>query len=134
MKMQKSNTKVVGVGKWKDKRDVLFLTTQAIPEMVEVPTRRGNILKPSTIVDYNTAKGFVDISDQKAASSSPVRRGVKWYRKIVVELLTNTVLVNALVVFKEVTGKNMSVMEFRENIVCALLDNEPKNNIQVQHV
>ncbi|XP_050301585.1 uncharacterized protein LOC126739809 [Anthonomus grandis grandis] len=109
--MQKSNTKVV-VGKWKDKRDVLFLTTQAIPEMVKVPTRR----------------------DQKAAYSSPERRRVKWYRKIVVELLTNTVLVNALVVFKEVTGKNMSVTEFHENIVCALLNNKSKNSIQVQHI
>lgn len=134
MKMQKSNTKVI-VGKWKDKRDVLFLTTKAVPQMVEVPTKRGNVLKPSTIVDYNTAKGFIDISDQKASYSSPVRRGIKWYRKIIVELLTNTVLVNALVVFKEVTGKNMSVTEFRENIVCALLNvvSQPKDNNKVQH-
>ncbi|XP_022907013.1 piggyBac transposable element-derived protein 4-like [Onthophagus taurus] len=134
IKMQQSNTKVV-VAKWKDKRDVLFLTTRAVPEMVEVPTKRGSVLKPSTIVEYNTAKGFIDISDQKASYSSPVRRGIKWYRKIVVELLTNTVLVNAMVVFKEVTGKNMSITEFRENIVCALLavENQPKTENQVQH-
>lgn len=134
VKMQKSNTKVI-VGKWKDKRDVLFLTTRAIPEMVEVPTKRGPVLKPSIIVDYNKAKGFVDISDQKASYSSPVRRGIKWYRKIVVELLTNTIIVNAMVVFKEVTGKNMSLTEFRENIICALFDvkHHTKYENKVQH-
>nr|CAH7743691.1 unnamed protein product [Callosobruchus chinensis] len=137
MKVQRSSTNVV-VGKWKDKRDVLFLTTRAVPEMIEVPTKRGSVLKPSTIVEYNTAKGYTDLSDQKASYSSPVRRGIKWYRKIVVELLTNTVLVNAMVVFKEVTGNNMSVTDFRESIVCALLgvDVERQTNTgnQVQHI
>nr|CAH7748181.1 unnamed protein product [Callosobruchus chinensis] len=39
MRVQKSSTNVL-VGKWKDKRDVLFLTTRAVPEMVEVRKRR----------------------------------------------------------------------------------------------
>lgn len=60
---------------------------------------------PSTIVEQNTAKGSIGISDQKASYNSPVRRGIKRYRKIIVELLTNTVLVNTVIVFKEITGK-----------------------------
>lgn len=135
MKMQKSYTKVI-VGKWKDKRDVLFLTTRAVPEMVEVITKRGPVSKPSAIVDYNTAKGFIDISDQRASYSSPVRRSIKWYRKILIELLTNTALVNALVVFTHSTNKKMSITEFRESIVYSLLDtaNQPVNEEAVHAI
>nr|CAH7727590.1 unnamed protein product [Callosobruchus chinensis] len=50
MKVHKISTNDV-VRKWKDKRDVLFLTTRAVPEMVEAPTKRDSVLKPSTIVD-----------------------------------------------------------------------------------
>ncbi|XP_039275048.1 piggyBac transposable element-derived protein 4-like [Nilaparvata lugens] len=125
MKIQRSSTNVV-IGKWKDKRDVLFLTTTEIPRMTEVQTKRGIIYKPTTIVDYNKAKGFIDISDQKASYSSPVRRSIKWYRKIAMELLTSTTMVNALVVFQSVTGKNMSITEFRESVVCALLNTDAR--------
>nr|CAI5860763.1 unnamed protein product [Callosobruchus analis] len=47
MKVQKNNTEVL-VAKWNYKRDVLFLTTRAVPEMVEVPTNRSSVLKPLT--------------------------------------------------------------------------------------
>ncbi|XP_050502212.1 piggyBac transposable element-derived protein 4-like [Diabrotica virgifera virgifera] len=120
MKYLQSNTKVV-IGKWKDKRDVLFLTTKDIPLMIDVQTKRGPVPKPSTIVDYNSAKSFIDVSDQKAAYNSPVRQSMKWYRKLAVELLTNTALVNYLVLYKSVTGKHLSITEFREQIVQSLL-------------
>lgn len=70
-------------------------------------------MKLSTIVEHNTAKGFVDISDQKASYSSPVRCAVvsNGIGKIVAKLLTNTV-VNAMIVFKEITGKNMMPQNF----------------------
>nr|CAI5837855.1 unnamed protein product [Callosobruchus analis] len=79
--VSKNNTNVV-IGKWKDKRDVLFLTTRAVPEVVEVPTKRGSVLKPPTIVEYNTSKCCTDVSGQKASYSSSVRRGIKWYRQL----------------------------------------------------
>lgn len=131
MKILQSNTKVI-VGKWKDKRDVLFLTTKEVPKMIEIQTKRGPVAKPSTIVDYNSAKSFIDVSDQKAAYSSPVRRSIKWYRKIAVELLTNTAMVNALVVYSHVTGNKMSVTKFREKVVTSLLQaqNNVSNNLQ----
>jgi hypothetical protein len=135
MRIQKSSTDVL-VGKWKDKRDVLFLTTIEIPRIIEVPTKRGIIYKPSTIVDYNKAKGFIDISDQKASYSSPVRRSIKWYRKIAMELLTSTIMVNALIVFQSVTGRSMTITEFRESVVCDLLniDARQAQNLDHEHV
>lgn len=121
IKSLQSNTKVI-VGKWKDKRDVRFLTTKDPPSMIEVKTRRGPIRKPSTIVEYNAAKAFVDMSDQKAAYNSSVRRSVKWYRKVAIELLTNTAIVNAHVLYKYITRKIISITSFREKLVLSLLN------------
>lgn len=112
---KQSNTNVI-VGKWKDKRDVLFLTTESVPEMVEVETKNGTVQKPSTIVQYNNMKSFIDVSDQKASYSTAVRRGIKWYRKVAVELLVNTTVVNAHIAYQEITGKKVNITKFREQI------------------
>lgn len=80
MVIRESNSHVI-VEKWKDKRDVLFLTTESIPKMTDVHTKRSAVQKLSTIVQYNKTKSFIGISDQKASYSSAVRRGIKWYRK-----------------------------------------------------
>lgn len=134
-----SNTGVI-VAKWKDKRDVLFLSTKHKPTMVNVESRSGcSSSKPIAIVDYNEAKSFIDVSDQKASYASTVRKGVKWYRKIGIEVLTNTaIIVNSHFVFQKVTGKKMCISDFREQIVLSLLQdtieykspiaNEPINN------
>jgi hypothetical protein len=120
MVAKESNTKVI-VGKWKDKRDVIFLTTKSVPEMVEVQTRRGSIQKPSTIVQYNAAKSFIDISDQMASYGSPIRRSVKWYRKVMFELLTNTAVVNAHAVHKRISTTPMDIIKFREELTLQIL-------------
>lgn len=86
--LRESNSNVI-VGKWKDRRDVLFLTTKSVPELIEVQTRRGVKRKPSTIIDYNNSKTFIDVSDQKASYATPIIRSIKWNRKIAVEILTN---------------------------------------------
>lgn len=121
MILRQSNSNVI-VGKWKDRRDVLFLTTKSVPELVDVQTRRGIKRKPSTIIDYNTSKTFIDVSDQKASYATPIRRSIKWYRKIAVEFLANTSLVNAHVLYEQVTNKKISVIKFREEITIAIFE------------
>nr|CAI5863375.1 unnamed protein product [Callosobruchus analis] len=112
---RESNTHVV-VGKWKDKREVLFLTTEAVPKITDVQTKRGAVKKPSTIAKYNSIKSFIDVSDQKASYSTAVRRGIKWYRKVAIELLTNTAPVNAHIAYQSVTKKTINITKFREEI------------------
>lgn len=56
IKAMESNTGVI-VAKWKDKRDVLFLSAKHEPIMVDVNTKYGpTTSKPIAIVDYNEAK------------------------------------------------------------------------------
>ncbi|CAH1991606.1 unnamed protein product [Acanthoscelides obtectus] len=79
--------------KWKDQRDVLVLSTKHDAEMVE----RNNTRIPKVVVDYNRGKSSVDLSDQMGSYSNPLRRSVKWCRKIAFELLLTTSMVNAFI-------------------------------------
>ncbi|CAG4952247.1 unnamed protein product [Colias eurytheme] len=81
--------------KWRDKRDVLVLSTKHSDQFGMIKKRRGTmVMKPQIIIDYNKAKGAVDLSDQMAAYSSPLRKSVKWYKKLAVDLLLNTAMIH----------------------------------------
>jgi hypothetical protein len=105
---------------WKDKRSVLCLLT--IPEHTDtfVPLGEKNrngieILKPGCVTDDNAAKKCVDISDQMTSYSTALRRSTKWYRKVAIELLTGTSVVNAWVIFNKYYSRtSVSITEFRE--------------------
>ncbi|CAG4960623.1 unnamed protein product [Colias eurytheme] len=68
----KESTDGITVMKWRDKREVLVLSTKHSTRFHTV-TKRGKIVsKPKIICDYNRAKGAVDLSDQMAAYSTPL--------------------------------------------------------------
>ena len=76
--ISKQNAKGVKIFNWKDKRNVLTLST--IPEHSGelVPSGRrtrtnAEILKPSSVLDYNAAKKGVDMSDQLTSSHHTVQ-------------------------------------------------------------
>lgn len=102
---KESNTGIV-VLKWKDKRDVLMLSTIHSDNRRESKSGKE---KPEVIIDYNNCKAFIDLSDQMKSYFSALRRGIKWFRKLTVELITGTVLINAYCIYKEVSGKNISI-------------------------
>lgn len=84
--------------KWKEKRDVL-LSTKHPTEMEIVKTKTQFISKPKIIVDYNTGKS-IDLSDQMTAYNNPLRKSMKWYRKLGFELLPNISVANAFLYIK----------------------------------
>lgn len=127
---QESSTGIV-VTKWQDKRDVLTMSTKHTGEMIKVSSGRNpEKEKPDSVVDYNKCKAFIDLSDQMKSYSSSLRKGIKWYRKIAVELLLGSSMVNAYLLYKTVTGNNMSITEFREQVAESLLDLANKINTQ----
>nr|CAH7732309.1 unnamed protein product [Callosobruchus chinensis] len=78
---RESNTGAV-VLKGKDKLDVLKLSTLHDDTMSDVESENDKVLQPKMIIDYNSSKGFIDITDQMKAYSCALRRGIKWYRKL----------------------------------------------------
>jgi len=102
--------------KFKDKRDLHMLSTKHTDNTVMVP-RRENKSKPDVVLDYNRGKSFIDLSDQMASYGSLLRKSLKWYRKVVFELLLNTSIVNALCLFQKKTATCIKITDFRSNLI-----------------
>ncbi|CAD1480567.1 unnamed protein product, partial [Heterotrigona itama] len=68
--------------KWREKRDVLLLSTKHSIEMETVRTNIKIVNKPKIVIDYNAGKKSIDLSDQMAAYNNPLQKSMKWYRKL----------------------------------------------------
>lgn len=80
--------------KWTDKRPVYMITTSQNHKCIIIQGP-NNKSKPDTVFSYNDAKKGVDLSDRMSSYYSCLRRTVKWYRKIMIEIICGTFLVNA---------------------------------------
>ncbi|XP_046677563.1 piggyBac transposable element-derived protein 4-like [Homalodisca vitripennis] len=127
---QESSTGVK-VLKWHDKRPVLMITTR--PEDVSTlvaskkTTKKGEVvMKPSCVMAYNAAKKGVDFSDQMSSYYTPIRKTLIWYKKVALDLLLGTCVVNALVLHNKysLNQKNCCMLTFREKILRNLLEGE----------
>ena len=87
-------------------------------------TKKGKvskvIKKPLCGLDYNEAKKGVDLSDQISSYYTALRRGIKWYRNVALELITRTAIVNSWTLHKNSAAKSLSLLEFRETLARAL--------------
>lgn len=126
------SNKGIIVQKWKDRRDVLMLSTRYKDEMVIVNKRGAQVQKPKNVVEYNKYKSYIDISDQMKSYNSPLRKGVKWYRKLAFELLLGTAVVNAYHAHQEIANEKMTITKFREQIVSELLQVQEIPNVHEQ--
>ncbi|XP_072377715.1 uncharacterized protein [Diabrotica undecimpunctata] len=79
------------------------------------------IFKPQVIQDYNKAKKGVDYSDQMAAYYSSLRRGLKWYHKVVFELIFGATIINSWIIYNKTNiEKKIPMLTFREQLALQL--------------
>ncbi|XP_069800973.1 piggyBac transposable element-derived protein 4-like [Dendropsophus ebraccatus] len=107
--------------KYKDKRDVLILTTIHGPGTTPVPVRGTTAvaLKPDCILDYNRYMGGVDLSDQVLKPYSALRKTNIWYKKLAVHMV-QTAMYNAFVLYR-CAGHPGKYLQFQEAVVKALI-------------
>jgi hypothetical protein len=119
----RENKQGILVLKWKDKRDVIMLSTRHQNDMINTGKKnrlKDTIRKPSAIVYYNSIKQGIDVSDQLASYHTAVRKSVKWFHKVAFEFLMGTAVVNALLIFNKNcsdngrSDKQLKIAEFRE--------------------
>ena len=116
------------VSKWKDKRDVLTLSTVHTGRLVKSnkKNRRGEeIIKPDCILDYNTHMCGIDRLDQILSYYSPLRKTLKWYRKVVLQVL-DMAITNAFLLYKK-TGGNQPHIWFRTQVINSLLSSQERS-------
>lgn len=128
----RENERGICVLKWKDKRDVLMLSTKHSKGFKTVIKKGKVVRKPKMVFAYNMAKGSVDLSDQMNAYSSPLRKTVKWYKKLGIELILNTALMNSWVMFCENNKSKIGIVEFRRQLVENLTEPENKTVEEVE--
>ena len=66
----------------------------------------------------------MDLSDQMSSYYTALRRGIKWYRKVALELITGTAIVNSWILHKNSAAKSLSLLEFRETLARDWLQTE----------
>jgi len=73
----------VCVMKWRDRREVLAISSEHTNDLVEVTNRRGDEkLKPMAISMYNKYMSGIDIQDQILSYYPCKRKTIRWYKKI----------------------------------------------------
>jgi len=132
--ISKQNRRGIMVLKWRDRRDVLMLSTMHTNLMINVNQRRTVIEKPKVIADYNTGKSYIDLIDQMGSYHSCLRKSLKWYRKIMFDIIFNTSMTNALSLYTGVTGNRMKLVEFREAVIQGLLRNKTTTHVPTQNI
>ena len=109
------------IGKWKDKREVLYISNEHGNEMVEyVDKRNRNREKPSPIFHYNKNMGGVDRQDQLNSYYPCSRKTLRWYKKLGVHFI-QLMLLNSFLLYRKFSGHKISFYEFRHSVLCSLL-------------
>ena len=90
----------------------------------DLPNRthmRPPLTKPKALIAYNNRKAGIDFSDQVASYAATLKKGVKWFRKLGIELLLNMTIANALVLFQTSHGRKINIRNFKESICESML-------------
>ncbi|CAH2090624.1 unnamed protein product [Euphydryas editha] len=108
----------VHIGKWRDKRYVVYISTEHGDEMVETTSKRGSVvLKPSAIVHYNNFMSGIDLQDRMLAYYPVQRKTLRWYKKLFVHMLQMS-LSNALYLYNKFSANDkMNLYDFRLKIL-----------------
>ncbi|KAJ6640378.1 PiggyBac transposable element-derived protein 4 [Pseudolycoriella hygida] len=114
----------VYVTKWRDKRDVLSITTYHTithhPQLIQASNRFGELkLKPNDVADYNNNMGGIDRLDQMTAYFSSPRKTIRWYKKVLFHLLDMAVW-NSYFLNKKFHLKS-TFLQFRESLIMSMI-------------
>lgn len=108
--ISKEDDNGIVVLKWKDTQDVRILSTKHAPIMISSKRNSHDIcttsisqqssakLKFLAVIEYNKGKCDIDYLNQMVCYASTIRKGIKWYRKLGIQLLLGISVVNTLIV------------------------------------
>lgn len=109
------------VGKWRDKRDVTYISTEFDNDMVTYHDKLNRVKeKPKPIYMYNKYMGGIDRQDQFMSYYPIERKTLRWYRKLGIHIF-QMLLLNAYLLFKNSTNSRMSFYDFRLSIIGELV-------------
>ncbi|KAJ8969614.1 hypothetical protein NQ314_001669 [Rhamnusium bicolor] len=116
----------VMVGKWRDKSDVAFITTELLNEVTTYCNKRNEEKSmPTAIFHYNKNMGGVDRQDQMTSYYPFYRRTLRWYKKLGTHIF-QLLLLHAHTMYNKYTNaKKLSFYDFRLKVIATLLPLKP---------
>ncbi|XP_051530988.1 piggyBac transposable element-derived protein 4-like [Myxocyprinus asiaticus] len=78
-------------------------------------------MKPLCVLEYNKKMGAVDKADMMKGFFDCTRKTTKWYKKVFFHLLDTAVL-NSHIIHRQLTGKVITSLQFRMNMMRGLLE------------
>jgi hypothetical protein len=117
----KFNSSGICVLKWKDRRDVLMISSKYGSDMTSITNRRGEtISKPEVVVKYNRYMGGIDHQDQMLSYYSCEHKTIRWYKKLGVHVFQQ-MLYNSYTLHNIFSTKK-SFYDYRLEIIMKLLN------------
>lgn len=96
--------------KWKDKKDVLLISTIHGSETEQVTVQGGKVVdKPTAVIDYNKFMGGVDVADSHLHFYSVSRNRLKKYYMKMFRHFFDMTCFNSYVIYKNLGGKEKRV-------------------------
>lgn len=109
------------VGKWKDKRDVLYISNEYGNQMTEFVDRRNRRReKPTPIFNYNKYMGGVDHQDQLNSYYPCDRKTLRWYKKLGIHFI-QLMLMNSFMLYRKFSRQNITFYDLRISVLEKLL-------------
>ena len=122
------------VCKWKDKRDILMISTITSSELVKTGKKdtktQNDIMKPKCVVEYNKHMGGVDRSDQICGYYYISRKTMKHWKKLALHCL-NAMISNGYVIYRKYSSDSslMSHYDFRLQLMKELITSSQHINL-----
>ena len=108
--------------KWQDKREVLMLSTVHGGHVIEGAKRNRHgeaVKKPDCVFAYNAHMCGIDRLDQLLSYYSPLRKTLKWYRKVVLQVI-DMAITNAFLLYRKAGGSRRHIW-FRTQVIHSLI-------------
>ena len=125
------------MGKWKDRRDVHYISTEFCNNMVESRNKRGEVkIKPEPIANYNKFMSGIDRQDQMLSYYPCERKTIRWPTKLFIHIY-QMCLLNAFHIHNTYSRSKITSYDFRLSIIKKLLgprDAVPRPTGVAQHV
>jgi len=91
----------VMIGKWKDKRNVSYISTRFKNNVIISKNRNGKEqFKPEPISNYNRFMSAIDRQYKMNSYYPFTRKTIRWYRKIVIHI-TQMLLINSFYLYNQ---------------------------------
>jgi hypothetical protein len=120
-KITKYNVNGISITKWKDRREILIISSEHSGEWQNHTTRRNQVTtKPAAVLEYNKYMGGVDHHDQMMSYYNCEHKTIRWYKKLGIHFL-QIMLVNSHNLYNRYGEKPLPLADYRTVIIRHLL-------------